>query len=310
MNLFILESALGDALLTTGIIDKLKDEPSVVIATPRSAALFEDLPNLHKLIVLKKKPWKKEYYDTWKEIRGKSWNHIVDFRRTFYGPLLKGKHKYRRSHSNKESTPIHKVLQISQSLGSTEPLNPTLWISAERLARVQKLMGKRPTFAVAPVATWIGKQWPLENFGKLLATFCKTYPDAQVAVFAAPHEREFVGPLLDMIPKDQLFNTYDLSLLDVGAVIKSSRLFIGNDSGLMHVSAAVKTPTIALFGPSDENAYGPWSPIAPSPHKVVRGEPFKGNVPQEPSDTNCYMTSLLVPPVWDAVKEMWERNSS
>jgi ADP-heptose:LPS heptosyltransferase len=307
MNLFILESALGDALLTTGIIDKLKDEPAVILATPRSAGLFEDLPNLKKLIVLKKKPWKKEYYDAWKEIKDESWNHIIDFRRTFYGPLLKGKVKFKRNHSNKITTPIHKVLQISRALGSSEPLNPTLWISKERQARIKKAMGKRRTFAVGPVASWIGKQWPLENFTEMLKKFCKKYPDAQVAIFAAPHERKFVEPLLKALPQDQLFNTYDYGLLDIGAVIKNSDLFIGNDSGLMHVSAAVKTPTIAMFGPSDENAYGPWSDKNPTPHQVLRGDPFTGNVPQEPSDTNCYMTSLKVSPVWEAVQEMWEK---
>jgi heptosyltransferase III len=307
MNLFILESALGDALLTTGIIDKLKDEPSVIIATPRSAGLFEDLPNLQQLITLVKKPWKREYFEAWKEIKGKPWNHIIDFRRTGFSRILKANYKFQRNYANKESTPIHKVLQISKSLGSREPLNPTLWISNERLARVQKLLRRRPTFAVAPMASWIGKQWPFENFSALLKIFCETYPDAQVAVFAAPHERKFVDPLLDLIPKDQFLNTFGWGLLDIGAVIKSSRLFIGNDSGLMHVSAAVKTPTIALFGPSDEGAYGPWSHQFPSPHRVIRGEPFWGNVPQEPSDTRCYMTSLTVPPVWNVVKEMWER---
>lgn len=46
--------------------------------------------------------------------------------------------------------------------------------------------------------------------------------------------------------------------------------------------------------------------MPPSPHRVVRGEPFRGNIPQETSDIHCYMTSLLVPPVWNTVKEMWD----
>jgi len=312
-NLFILESALGDALLSTGIIDKLKDEPSILMVTSRSAGLFEDLPNLEKLIVLVKKPWKRQYLEAWKEIRGQSWNHIIDFRRTGFTYILKANHKFRRNYINKEKkelSQIHKVLHITQSLGSLEPLNPTIWISDDRLIRIQKLLQGRPTFAVAPTAGWTGKQWPLENFAALLTNFCKTYPDAQVAIFAAPQERKFVEPLLELIPKNQLFNTFGWSLLDIATTIKSSRLFLGNDSGLMHMSAAVKIPTIALFGPSDERDYGPWSDQTPSPHRVIRGEPFWGNLPQEATDTNCYMKSLLVPPVWEAVKEMWESHGA
>jgi heptosyltransferase-3 len=307
MNLFILESALGDALLTTGIIDKLKDEPAVIVATPRSAGLFEDHPNLHKLIVVKKKPFKKEWLEILLETRKYTWNHLIDFRRTGLCYFLKADHKYVRPYSNKDGSAIHKVLHISQSLKSHEPLNPTLWFSKERLARVQKLLGGRPTFAVAPMASWIGKQWPVENFTELLKKFCKTYPEAQVVVFAAPNERPLVTSLLQALPKDQCIDTEGWGLLDIAAIIKLSHLFIGNDSGLMHVSAAVKTPTLALFGPSDENAYGPWSDQTPSPHLVVRGKPFWGCVPQEPSDTICYMTDLKVPTVWKAVQKMWEQ---
>ncbi|MHB8528837.1 MAG: glycosyltransferase family 9 protein, partial [Caulobacteraceae bacterium] len=48
---------------------------------------------------------------------------------------------------------------------------------------------------------------------------------------------------------------------------KRARLFIGNDSGLMHLAAASGTPTLGLFGPSDEALYAPWGPLA----RVARG---------------------------------------
>ena len=40
--------------------------------------------------------------------------------------------------------------------------------------------------------------------------------------------------------------------------MKKSNLFIGNDSGLMHLACACKLPTIALFGPTNDKVYGPW----------------------------------------------------
>ena len=49
---------------------------------------------------------------------------------------------------------------------------------------------------------------------------------------------------------------YDL--LTAAACLKQCQLFVGNDSGLMHLSAALGTPTLGLFGPGYEHIYGPW----------------------------------------------------
>ncbi len=303
-NLFILPSCLGDSILTTGGIDRYKDEPSVIVASPRAAALFEDLPNLQKLLVIEKKPWKKHWFDVWQETRSTSWNRIFDLKGSATAFILKAKKRYIWTHSTDR---VHKIYQISQCFGSLEPLSPTIWISEERLARLKP---NRPTLAVAPIPGWLGKQWSLTNFITLLQMFCKTYPEAQVAIFAAPSDKKHIEPLVKALPQDQCLNTLGRPLLDSAALIKSSRLFIGNDSGLMHLSAAVKTPTIALFGPSNEEIYGPWSEESPSPHRTIRGDPFTENVRQTHTNTHCYMTSLSVPPVWDLVQERWETLST
>ena len=47
-------------------------------------------------------------------------------------------------------------------------------------------------------------------------------------------------------------------LLTVFALLRRATLFVGNDSGLMHIAAAAGTPTLGLFGPSDERLYAPW----------------------------------------------------
>jgi heptosyltransferase-3 len=303
-NLFILPTCLGDAILTTGGIDQYKDQPSVIVTFPRSAAIFEDLPNLEKVLVMTKKPWKKHWFDIWQATRGRSWNRIVDVRGSAVSLLLQANKRYIWRH---RADKIHKIYQISRCFGSKTPLPPTIWISEERLARMRP---ERPTLAVAPIPGWLGKQWPLENFITLLKLFCKTYPDAQVAIFAAPSEKPLVEPLLQALPKDQCVDTIGGHLLDSAALIKSSRLFLGNDSGLMHLSSAVRTPTIALFGPSNEHIYGPWSHLTPSPHRALRGDPFTGNVRQVKEDKNCYMTSLNVAPVWEALQERWESLAS
>ena len=300
-NLFILPTRLGDAIMTTGAIDKYKNEPCVIIVTPLTAPLFADLPHLEKLIVKGKHPWKKHWIDLWKETHHQHWNRIIDFRGSLLPFFLKGKEK----HVWKQpSSRPHKVLQISRCLKAQTPLSPTLWFSEERLSRTRL---DRPTLAVAPAAGWFGKQWPLDRFITLLREFCQNNPEAQVAIFAAPNEKEFVAPLLDALPKNQCLNTIGGHLLDSAALIKSSRLFIGNDSGLMHLSAAVKTPTIALFGPSNDQIYGPWSDQTPSPHRVLRSMPLpEKKIEQTPEDTHCYMENLSIVEVRKVLNERWK----
>lgn len=52
--------------------------------------------------------------------------------------------------------------------------------------------------------------------------------------------------------------TGKVDLLTAYACLKRASLFVGNDSGLMHIAAAAGCPTVGLFGPSDERRYGPW----------------------------------------------------
>lgn len=301
-NLFMFTRGLGGTIMTTGVVDLYKDEPAVIVTTPQTAPLFEDLPNLERIILRGRKPWQGHWVDIWKEVRGRPWNRIVAFKGEALALALKANKKY--IWTPRCINLIHRVEQISRSCGSRVPLPPILWLSEERLARVRC---PRPILAVAPIPSWIGKQWPLEHFITLMRLFCKTYPEAQVAVFAAPHERELAAPLLQSLPQDQCIDTLGGHLLDSAALIQKSRVFLGNDSGLMHLSAAVNTPTIALFGPSDERIFGPWAPPhKPSPHRVVRGAHFTGHVAQNPLDRKCYMHAVTVSQVWEVLQERWE----
>ena len=77
----------------------------------------------------------------------------------------------------------------------------------------------------------------------------------------APGERERARPLVESLPQDRrmdLVGTADL--LTVYALLERATLFVGNDSGLMHMSAASGCPTIGLFGLGlgHYRCYGPW----------------------------------------------------
>jgi ADP-heptose:LPS heptosyltransferase len=119
-----------------------------------------------------------------------------------------------------------------------------------------------PVLALGPTANWRGKQWPGERFAELAARLTRPgapLAGAHFAVFGGPGEELSAAPVLERLPREQ---TYDLvgklSLLDVAACLKRCALYVGNDSGLMHMAAAVGIPTLGLFGPSRDGIYAPW----------------------------------------------------
>jgi ADP-heptose:LPS heptosyltransferase len=66
-------------------------------------------------------------------------------------------------------------------------------------------------------------------------------------------------PLLDTIPRTRLIDLMGrLDVLNAYACLMRCRIFIGNDSGLMHLAAAAGIPTLGLFGPTSERYYAPW----------------------------------------------------
>ena len=85
---------------------------------------------------------------------------------------------------------------------------------------------------------------------------------AKIALVGSPDERGVAKRVSAAMKYPVLDLTGRLSLLEVGALLEMSDLFIGNDSGLMHMASATKTRTVAIFGPTDPRRTGPYNPLA------------------------------------------------
>ncbi|ARN85112.1 glycosyltransferase family 9 protein [Candidatus Nucleicultrix amoebiphila] len=262
--LFITSTRIGDAVLSTGILNHyLSQYPNAALTIACGeppSPLFTDIPNLEKLIVLRNKRNLSHWLHLWRQTFDKRWDLVVDLRGSILAYILwAGKRVVWRSIPSLK----HRVTQLGDLIKVFPPPAPSLMVSERRLKEVKKwLPFDAPIIALSPAANWPGKEWPQEHFSKVLNALIASdgpLPDAKIAFFAAPHERQRVLPLLASFPEERVLDFMGkIDLLDVAALFKHSSLFIGNDSGLMHMAAAVGTPTLGLFGPSRSEHYAPF----------------------------------------------------
>ena len=262
--LFVTATRIGDCVLSTGLLDALLDRHpgarvTVACGAP-AASLFADMPGLDRVIVLRKRRYLGHWIALWREVVGTRWDIAVDLRGSLTTSLI------RRGIAlvdRRRFPDMHRVAELGRLIGIEPPPPPRIWLSAARQTRAAaRLPGDAPVLALAPASNWPPKSWPLARFAALARSL--TAPGAPLAgarilVAAAPSERVQVEPLLAEIPADRLVDVMGGGdLLDVAACVARARLFVGNDSGLMHLAAAVRVPTLGLFGPSRETRYGPW----------------------------------------------------
>jgi len=100
------------------------------------------------------------------------------------------------------------------------------------------------------------KVWPLKQFSGL-AHYFQHDLKSRVLVILGPAEGLEVQKAFEDIRPPAPIWVRGLSLRQLASVMEGCRLFIGNDSGLSHMAAALGLPTIAIFGPTDPNVWGP-----------------------------------------------------
>ncbi len=309
--LFVTATRIGDVVLTTGVLGWLaKQYPTArfTIACGRPAApLLESFPQLERLIVIDKRPLSGHWVGLWARCVTRPWSLVVDLRSSGLSWfLLAGRRIVRRRRDNTR----HGVLELADLFGAAPPPAPMLWTRTEDERRAEALLPGATVLGIGPTANWRGKEWPAESFATLIRRLTAVggpLPGAHVAVFGAPSERAVAEPVLASIPEARrvdLVGTADLAT--VAACLRRCALYVGNDSGLMHMAAAVGTPTLGLFGPGNETRYGPWgkrtavvrTPLAP---EQLMGPGFDHRT------TGTLMESLTVDAVEDAACQLLQR---
>lgn len=108
-----------------------------------------------------------------------------------------------------------------------------------------------------PCAYWEHKSWPFDRFARLGEMIWKRYRLICVVV-GSPKDRDRVDALKSDMAAPVINVAGRFRLKDTACLIRRARLFVGMDSGPMHLAGAVGTPALALFGPADPDLYRPW----------------------------------------------------
>lgn len=262
--LFITASRIGDAVLSSGVLAQLieayPNEPVTVACGPVTAPLFADLPGLELIHPLIRRGRIGHWWDLWRATRSRHWRVVADLRGSLIGWTLTAERRLMFRPAKRRE---HRIEELARQLKLPALPVPHLWIDPARETRAAARFGDGPpVLAIGPTANWGAKQWPGTRFAEAITRLTADdgpLPGARVAVFGAENERAMAQPVLAAIPAGRRLDCVGIPhLLDAAALLHRCSLYIGNDSGLMHLAAATGIPTLGLFGPSPEWRYHPW----------------------------------------------------
>lgn len=271
--LFITSNRLGDAVISTGLLEqaivRFKPTEVTIACGPIPAPLFTAVPNLKRIIILDKKEGGLHWLKLWREVFPHIWDVVIDLRNSAVSYLIFSKKTFRFTQGCETEHKSHQLAKVMGLLDNV-PYNK-IWLSEAANQQAQNILHDgEPILALCPTANWQPKTWPAERF----IDVAMRSPFQRIAIFGAEHEREQAMPIITAL--QQKFDVIDLvgktNPLEAAACLARCQLCIANDSGLMHIAAAMGTPTLGLFGPSNDVEYSPHGPRT----AFVRGAPFYG----------------------------------
>ena len=156
------------------------------------------------------------------------------------------------------------------------------------------------------------RRWPESAFADLASSLVAASPDRWVIFTGGPSDREATARVIEMARRqcpgaaNRLVDGEALSLSELRALCDRSALYIGGDSGPLHIAATTRTPIVALFGPTLPERSMPWRDPAIGARAVDAGplpcRPCDQRV-CAPGDFRC-LTTLAAASVVDAAERL------
>jgi heptosyltransferase-3 len=265
--LLVTLSNIGDAVMTTPVMEALHGKhPQAfmdIVADPRSSELFAHCPYRDRVIHRDKQQGWQGSLALVRDLRRSRYDLIVDLRTDGLAWLLHGRRRLTRHGARRrEGHAVERHMEVIRRYVGTDGIPPTrLWFDGreqEFAGRTVASLPGRRWLALGPGARWEPKRWPPGSFRELVQRRREDFDAVVLLGSQADADRcRILAAGLSLPSIDLAGRT---GLLEAAALLSHMSLFIGNDSGLGHLAAAVGTPTLTLFGPGDPQRYRPWNP--------------------------------------------------
>lgn len=286
--------AIGDLLLTEPALALLRQRfPQAridLVANPGSAVVLRGNPNVDRVIAYRapwhaswrgaKVDWKKEFSGFWRlasELRYERYDVGLELRGDirdilFLAAAAPGTvigNSFRGGGGLLDwdillSPDAHQVeLAATIATWGKPPAAvpaPRLYLSDADRRAAEKLLPQEPgvTIALHLGAGFPSKCLPLERFIEVATALWKRDPRRRFLIVGGPEELSLSQAFGASVPFEPVDVAGQLSLLETAAVLGRCQLFLGNDSAPMHLAAAVGTPVVTFFGPSEPWKFHPY----------------------------------------------------
>ena len=306
MNILIVKlSAIGDVIHTLPSLSALRrlypDAHITWVVEEAAADLVKNHPYLDAVLISRRKSWGKDFQrgqfrrsleeirSFIKILRQRPYDLVIDFHGLFKSSIIVflsgGKRKLGYNSLQElsglflnEKIPeemnkhaVERYLDFPRYLGAK--INSARFIlplSKEAEIRAQILLDKnnlenKKFIVINPIAYWETKLWSNEKFAHLADLINNKL---QMKVVFTGSEKEPIEKINSLMTTESINLGGQTSLLDLAYLYKKAQIVITTDSGPMHLAAAVETPVIALFGPTDPERTGPYGTV----HTIIRAE--------------------------------------
>lgn len=300
MKILIISSNLiGDTILSSGIVnffyEKYPKAKFTFVVGPSAGQIYYNFPAKEKIILVKKKIFNLHWLDIYINVYKIKWDIVIDFRSSLISYFLNKNKKF----IFKKKKNMNHVKQLTNFFNIPK-FTFSIFTNIDEKNEVSKLINNKYKYIVLfPGGNWEPKIWPVNYFNNLIELLNKEYTSLKFVIVGSKKEKHLY---IDKITKNLHDNSFiDLmgkSLTATSAYMNKCNLFIGNDSGLMHLAVASNLKTIALFGPTDDKIYGHNN----SNCFIIRTKKnFEDYNRKKMSMSNSYMTSISPKTVFDFI---------
>ena len=324
--LLIRLSSLGDIVLTTPTIRAVRanflNAYVAMLVAKQSADVLRENPNLDEIITFDRLAKDKNTGEMWRIVRllrERKFTLAIDLQRKFRTEMLmylsgaaervgKGWLCTTRvlEQGNKHATTYYFDLLHAIGIPAEDPKLELFLSESEQEEAVQHLktagvVDARLKVGLFPGAGWKLREWMPERFAAIGDRLVQHF-DADVLIFGGQKESELVRTVANLMHTPAIPFAGNLQIRQLAACIEQCDLFVTNDTGPMHIAAAVGTPTVSLFGPGNHIRFQPLGTLHETIRHAVPCSPCK-QFTDKCKDNIC-MKGIGVDEVWDSISRV------